>query len=134
MAHGAIKHTLTGVCCVVSQLEPCKCLALVGVFLCDRVACLLSTNQMEEETEERHRREVEAAQSGSSKAAPDHADEREEIRDDVQGGDLDGGVEKAEEGLGELSVEDKEKEKRDQKRAKAQRKREKQREKVDVVV
>lgn len=40
-------------------------------------------------------------------------------------------VDKVAEGVGAMSVEDREREKRDQKRAKAQRKREKQREKVE---
>lgn len=112
--HSTVNHTVPS----TIMLREIRCLP---------VLCRL---QMDQEIEERHRREVEAAESKKSAAVTD-ADEPEEgagaagaAEDRSAAG---GGLSDKLEGM---SVEDREKGKRDQKRAKAQRKRDKQREKV----
>lgn len=85
------------------------------------------------EMKERHRHELEAAESALSSGGD--TEETRLIGDKTDsggdgGGEGEGDVTGVAEGLSEMSVEDREKEKRDQKRAKAQRKREKLREKV----
>ena len=86
---------------------------------------------MDAETKERHRRELEAAESKESEIFPTTAGENRENgdRDGDDGADIDNVASD----LKGVSLEDREKGKRDQKRAKAQRKREKQRQKASVL-
>lgn len=95
---------------------------------------------MEAETKARHKRELDeaVAAAGSSEPVNKAGEETNASAgpgaraDDGGGGDggSKDGVDKIDEAVGAMSLEEREKHKRDQKRAKAQRKREKQREKV----
>lgn len=97
---------------------------------------------MDQETKERHRRELDEASSPSTnKVSASAGEDSATPNTSVDGGggaggagDSGGGVGgvkgKVSEELEGMSAEDRERAKRDQKRAKAQRKREKQREKV----
>lgn len=98
--------------------------------------------QMEYDIKERHREELAAAEEtamtqnvedASTLEAGAGASARRE-GGDSSSSSPDGEVSKVADGVGAISVDEKEKEKRDQKRAKAQRKREKQREKVRDIV
>lgn len=81
---------------------------------------------MLKKAKERHRHELEAAESVSAL----RRDAAEMGHDDETGNHEGEGKEEITKGVSAMSVEDVEKEKRDHRRAKAQRKRNKQREKV----